>query len=247
MELAEYEKLIPNAKVDGITFLTPNQHCAWRVQTLYTKEPDTIAWIRNMERGEVLYDVGANMGQYSLLAAQRGVRVHAFEPESQNFALLVRNIILNEMSPLITPWPIALSDHMSLDLLHLSSMIAGGSCHAYGESIDFHGDHKTFPFSQGSMSTTLDHFTAKYGPATHIKIDVDGFEHLVVKGGFVTLQKCKTVLIEINTAYPQHMVLVEQMVSDFGFNYDHAQAEESRRKEGPFKGVGNIIFYRDPA
>lgn len=245
MELAEYEKLIPNATVDGMTFLTPNQQCAWRVQTLYTKEPDTIAWINNMERGEVLFDIGANMGQYSLVAANRGVRVHAFEPESQNFALLVRNIIINNMSPLITPWPVALSDHMSLDLLHLSSLMPGGSCHAYGDSIDFHGTPKQFPHSQGSCSTTLDHFCAKYGPATHIKIDVDGFEHLVIKGGTVNIAKAKSVLIEINTQYPQHMVLVEQMTNDFGFNYDEAQALESRRKEGPFKGVGNIIFYRD--
>lgn len=245
MELAEYEKIIPNAKVDGLTFLTPNQHCAWRVQTLYTKEPDTIAWIRNMERGEVLFDIGANMGQYSLVAAQRGVRVHAFEPESQNFALLVRNIILNNMSPLVTPWPVALSDHISLDLLHLSSLIPGGSCHAYGESIDFHGSPHAFPYSQGSVSTTLDHFVAKYGPATHIKIDVDGFEHLVIAGGDVTVQKARSILIEINTNYPQHMELVDKMTNGYGFNYDEAQALESRRKEGPFKGVGNIIFYRD--
>src|SRR5688572_2023380 len=104
MTLDEYEKIIPNAKVDGLTFLTPNSHCAWRVQTLYTKEPDTIAWINRMKPGDVLFDVGANMGQYSLLAAQRGVRVHAFEPEAQNFALLVRNIIVNNLTDPVTAW-----------------------------------------------------------------------------------------------------------------------------------------------
>lgn len=245
MNLDEYEKIIPNAKVDGLTFLTPNNHCAWRVQTLYTKEPDTIAWLRNMEAGEVLFDIGANMGQYSLLAAQRGVRVHAFEPESQNFALLVRNIIINELSALVTPWPVALSDHISLEVLHLSSLIAGGSCHAYGESTDFHGKPHAFPHSQGSCSTTLDHFVAKYGHAQHIKIDVDGFEHLVIKGGEVAISTARTVLVEINTNYPQHMELVSYMTNHQGFHFDEAQALESRRKEGPFKGVGNIIFYRD--
>jgi FkbM family methyltransferase len=231
--------------VDGLTFLTPNSHCAWRVQTLYTKEPDTIAWLNRMQPGEVLFDVGANMGQYSLLAAQRGVRVHAFEPESQNFALLVRNIIVNNLSDMVTAWPVALSDHVSLDILHLSSLLAGGSCHAYGESIDFHGKPRAFPHRQGSVATTLDHFVAKYGPAQYIKLDVDGFEHLVVKGGALAVKRAKSVLIEINTQYPEHMQLVDRMCNEFEFNYDAAQAEESRRKEGPFTGVGNIIFYKD--
>lgn len=245
MTLDEYEKIVPNAKVDGLTFLTPNQHCAWRVQTLYTKEPDTIEWINRMQPGEVLFDVGANMGQYSLLAAKRGVRVHAFEPEAQNFALLVRNVIVNNLSDLIVPWPIALSDRASLEVLHLSSLIAGGSCHAYGESIDFHGHARPFPYKQGSCSATMDAFTAQNEFPTHIKIDVDGFEHLVVEGGRLAIQQARSVLIEINTAYEQHMELVSLMTNGFGFHFDAAQAEASRRKDGPFKGVGNIIFYKD--
>lgn len=245
MNLEEYERIVPNAKVDGLTFLTPNRHCAWRVQTLYSKEPDTIMWIRNMKEGETFFDIGANMGQYSMLAAKQGLKVHAFEPEAQNFALMVRNIAINELGQTITPWPVALSDHISLDILHLSGMVAGGSCHAYGESTDFRGNPHQFPYSQGSMATTLDHFCAKYGPADHIKIDVDGFEHLVVKGGLVTFGRAKTVLIEINTNYPDHMDYILPKMAELGFNYDSAQAEDSRRKEGPFTGVGNIIWYRD--
>lgn len=245
MTLDEYEKIQPNAKVDGLIFLTPNQHCAWRVQTLYTKEPDTIIWLRKMSTGEVLFDVGANMGQYSLLAAQRGVVVHAFEPEAQNFALLVRNVAINGLSELITPWPLALSNSPGFDILHLSGMIPGGSCHAYGESKDFRGNVSTFPYSQGSCAITLDSFVEKYGPAQHIKIDVDGFEHLVIQGGIEALKKAKSVLIEINTNYAEHMEYVLPKMAELGFNYDAAQAEESRRKDGPFVGVGNIIWYRD--
>lgn len=244
MDLAEYERIIPNAQAEGITWLTPNQHCAWRVQTLLTKEPDTIQWLRQMTPEEVLFDVGANCGQYSLLAAKAGVRVHAFEPEAQNFALLIRNIALNNLSERCTAWPVALSDHLSMDILHLSTMLPGGSCHSYGESKDFHGHEKTFPFSQGSISTTLDHFSAKYGPPDHIKIDVDGFEHLVIAGGDVTLNRAKSVLIEINTHYDQHMNYVLPRMENLGYTYDLSQAEESRRKEGPFKDVGNIIFWR---
>lgn len=245
MTLDEYEKIVPNAKVDGLTFLTPNQHCAWRVQTLYTKEPDTIAWLNRMKPGDVLFDVGANMGQYSLIAGQKGVRVHAFEPESQNFALLVRNIIINNLSDMVTAWPVALSNDVSLDILHLSSLIAGGSCHAFGESIDFHGKPRAFPHSQGSVAWTMDKFAHQYAYPDYVKLDVDGFEHLVIEGGAEVVKRAKSVLIEINTQYPQHMELVDRMTNGYGFNYDSAQAAESRRKEGPFVGVGNIIFYKD--
>ena len=250
MDLAEYEKIAPNVTIPDLqgspfTFLTPNSHCAWRAQTLYTKEPDTIEWLRKMKEGEVLFDIGANLGQYSLLAARNGVKVHAFEPEAQNFAVMVRNIAINSLSDKITPWPVALSDHISLDILHLSSVLAGGSCHAYGSPKDFRGNDHQFPHSQGSVATTLDHFCAKYGSPNHIKIDVDGFEHLVVKGGLVSFNKARSVLIEINTAYPEHMEYVLPKMAELGFEYDRAQADESRRKEGPFTGVGNIIWYKD--
>lgn len=235
---------MPNAQAEGLTFILPNQQCAWRVQTLLTKEPDTIQWIKNMEPGKILFDVGANMGQYAMLAAKRGLIVHAFEPEAQNFALMVRNIALNKLES-CTAWPVALSDHPSMDILHLSGMNAGGSCHAYGASTDYHGNAKQFPFLQGSISTTMDHFAAKYGYPDYIKIDVDGFEHLVCKGGVNCMIRAKSVLIEINTKYPEHMELVNRMTNEYGFHYDEAQALESRRKEGPFEGIGNIIFYRD--
>lgn len=245
MDLAEYEQIIPNAVAEGLTFILPNQQCAWRVQTLLTKEPDTIAWLRNMKPGEMLFDIGANMGQYAMLAAKSGVTVHAFEPEAQNFALLVRNIATNNLSDLCTAWPVALSDHPSMEILHLAGINAGSSCHAFGNSLDYHGNIKQFPFSQGSISTTLDHFAAKYKYPQYIKIDVDGFEHLVVAGGEQCMRRAKSVLIEINTRYPQHMTLVSIMTNDYGFHFDEAQALESRRKEGPFEGIGNIIFYKD--
>lgn len=245
MNLQEYEQIVPNAVACDLTWLTPNQHCAWRVQTLLTKEPDTIAWIGRMQPGDLLYDVGANMGQYSMLAAKRGVQVHAFEPEGQNFALMVRNIAINELGGLITPWPIALSNQIGFQLLHLSTLIAGGSCHSYGDSRDFRGEQKKFPFNQGSCATTLDSFARQHGYPHHIKIDVDGFEHLVVEGGHETLKRAKSVLIEINRNYPAHMDYVLPRMANLGFNYDAATAEAAMRKEGPFKDVGNIIFYRD--
>lgn len=91
----------------------------------------------------------------------------------------------------------------------------------------------------------MDKFAHDHDYPDYVKLDVDGFEHLVVEGGHECIKRAKSVLIEINTQYPQHMELVDYMTNHHEFNYDAAQAESSRRKEGPFKGVGNIIFYKD--
>lgn len=245
MSIETYEQLTPNTQFEDITFLTPNRHCLWRVATLETKEPDTMAWLRSMKPGEVLFDVGANMGQYSMIAAKRGLKVHAFEPEAQNFALLVRNIAVNDLSSNCTPWPFALSNKPSIDVLHLSTMIAGGSCHAFGENTNFAGETKTFPHVQGCIGTTMDIFADKFGYPTHIKIDVDGFEPRVIQGGLTCVMKARSVLIEINTNLEEHNDLVSYMTNKLGFHFDEAQVKAARRTEGAFTGVGNYIFYKD--
>ncbi len=242
MNVQEYEQIQPHVNIDGAVFLTPNSHCLWRAQTLFSKEPDTIEWIRSMKSGETLFDVGANIGQYSIFAARHGVKVHAFEPESQNFALLCRNIAINKLEN-VTAWPFCLSDEPEIAVLYLSSMIAGGSCHSFGKKVGYNGQEKPFKQSQGSIAVVLDDFAEKFGLPDHVKLDVDGFEHKVLAGSKVILTEAKSVLVEINRNMPQHMAIFDLM-RDNGFVYDGVQAEEAKRTEGPFKDIGNVIFKR---
>ena len=82
----------------------------YRAKSFFTKEPETVEWISTFNSQETLFDLGANVGVYSLLAAKAGVKVVAFEPEPQNFSVLTMNIYLNELSDLIVPLNIAISD-----------------------------------------------------------------------------------------------------------------------------------------
>lgn len=60
----------------------------------------------------VFFDIGANVGYYTLLASTLGARVHAFEPEPFNLSRLRYNLTLNPaISGLTTIWPIALGNH----------------------------------------------------------------------------------------------------------------------------------------
>ena len=58
-----------------------------RWKTRFTKEPETIAWIKSLEPG-VFWDVGANVGVYSWWAKKCGHVVTAFEPSRENVKVL---------------------------------------------------------------------------------------------------------------------------------------------------------------
>ncbi len=229
------------SKWGEILYAIQNDHTAWRVKTMYTKEVDTIAWIDGMSPGETFVDVGANMGIYTLYASKRGLKVFAFEPEAQNYALLCRSIMINEFD--IAAYCLALSDEMKADFLYLSGYLPGGSCHTFGADLDHRLEKRDRPVGtlrQGCFALPLDKLQIQ---ADHIKVDCDGLEHKVVAGAAQTISKAKSVLLEINRNLAEHQALVKYM-QDIGFRYDEAQIESARRKEGTFKDCGNWIFFR---
>src|SRR5689334_5909953 len=79
-----------------IKFYTPSPALIRRAEDLLAKEPDMIRWLNTIPRGTVLWDIGANVGVFSLYAALiRQATVLAFEPLAANFHVLSRNIQIN--------------------------------------------------------------------------------------------------------------------------------------------------------
>ena len=252
MNLEEYEKLDPHCSVrDGgreVAYTTPTKATKWRVDTLFSKEPVTIEWIAGFRPGEVLVDVGANVGMYTIWAAKtREARVFAFEPEALNYALLNRNIFRNGLSGRVRAFCVALSDRAGIGELHLSKFMAGGSSHSLNERVDPYHRPASPEFTQGCVSATLDGLVRDgVVPAPqHIKIDVDGFEPQVIRGAAQTLRSdsVRSMLIEVNQSLPDHMAMVADL-NGLGFRHDPAQVERSVRKEGYFKGCAEYVFTR---
>src|SRR6185503_10333579 len=242
LTLEEYEKLNPRCELTHqgtrVVFATPTAFTKWRVDTLFEKEPITIQWIAELAPGEVLVDVGANVGMYSLWAAKtRGARVYAFEPEAQNYALLNRNIALNRVGDQVKAYCLALSDRAGYSELHLSNLQIGGSCHSLGERVDFKHEPMTPAFSQGCIAARLDDLVHEGVVLTpsRIKIDVDGFEPQVIAGARRVLgdPRVRSLLIEINQNVADHMQIIADLDA-MGFRFDPAQAAAAARKEGPF-------------
>jgi len=250
--LEEYEQLNPRCELvhEGVrvVYATPNIHTRWRVDSLFTKEPSTIAWIAQFAAGDVLVDVGANVGMYSIWAAKtRGARVYAFEPEAQNFALLNRNIVLNGLAGRVSAYCAALSDELAVAELHLSELRPGGSCHSFGEKLDFKHEPMTPAYSQGCVSFRLDDLVARGAVPcpTHVKIDVDGFEPKVVAGARETLRdaRVRSMSIEVNRNLEDHRAMVAEL-SALGFRHDPAQVAAAERGSGPFQGCAEYVFRR---
>jgi FkbM family methyltransferase len=177
----------------------------WRVGHYDHKEPDTLDWIdQHFKPGDTVFDIGANIGQYSLYAAKRlegNVQILAFEPEALNFAKLNRNIVLNDMVEIIVPYPIAISNQTAVDTFYSKTFAVGASLHALGREIT-QGEKEFTPQNrQGTISSSLDDLTTRFGlpVPNHIKVDVDGIEDLIVEGAveLFTNPELRTFLIEV--------------------------------------------------
>ncbi len=252
LTLEEYERLNPRCEIEHegvkMAFATPSMLTRWRVETIYQKEPWTLEWIATFAPGDLLLDCGANVGMYTIWAAvTRGARVYAFEPESQNYALLNRNIQINGAADRVKAYCMGLSDKSGLFDLHMADLRVGGSCHAVDEPLDAFLRPLKPQFSQGCIARTLDELVSDGAVPVpnHIKIDVDGFEHKVISGARATLadRAVRSLLIETNLNLAEHRGMVSEL-NAMGFKHDAAQVQRAERKEGAFKGVAEHVFRR---
>lgn len=168
------------------------------------KEPWTVSWIEEwLHPGETLYDIGANIGAYSLVAAKAfggGAHVVAFEPGPATFAALCQNIVLNDAEDAITPLSVALSDETGLAIFNLRHLEAGRALHSLddgqppGESVT--------AYRQPVLAFALDDLVERFElpPPTHVKLDVDGAEERVLAGAEATLARpeLRSVMVELH-------------------------------------------------
>lgn len=200
-------------------------------------------WIDTFKEGEVFWDVGANVGGYSVWAAKRrGVKAVAFEPQAENYAMLCRNLTLNQVNG--TAYCLALTDKPKLSKLWMSSSEVGSACHTFHDPVGHDlKERKATP--QGCVGYTLDSLSLELGQPDHIKIDVDGLEYQVIAGGKETLACVKSLLVEVNTNLKEHQEMIQYLTS-IGFVFDPQQVEQSTRKEGTFKGCAEYVFQKRP-
>lgn len=195
--------------------------------------PDMAFMVHFLRPGETLFDIGANIGSYALLAASAaGARVVAFEPHPKTAAFLERNIAHNKLGGQIVVRRVALSDR------------AGSG--ALTDTLDTmnHLTDDAQPDSTAVELETLDGEAARQRPAM-LKIDVEGHEEMVLAGGMAALADPGLLAVEIETVTPA----IDQRLRAAGFSERFYDPFARRLYDAPVAGLiaANRLYLRDVA
>lgn len=190
------------------------------------KEPETVLWIEDYFKPEDSFvNVGANTGCYSLIAAYYCKKVFAFEPAVPNFALLLKNIDLNNLQNKIKPYPFVVGDFDGLTVFKYKTLDWGATHTGDGGSIIQH-----FIYQTRLDSCLVNHYIDE---PTHILIDTDGNEERVLSG---MMQEIlfngipKTIQIEISSS---DFRMINWLIRD----YPYQVKKETIRNNKEFKNV----------
>jgi FkbM family methyltransferase len=176
-----------------------------RAERLFTKEPGTIRWLTNtLQAGDVFFDIGANIGSYTIFAGHRigsTGAVYGFEPHLPNAISLLKNIEVNLLRDRVRMIAIPLSDRDAFEEFQYFSLNPSRSHSQLGRS-DLAGEHFDPAATELKHGWRLDTFISSgILPIPNvIKIDVDGLEPGIVSGMSELLhspQRPRSVQIEV--------------------------------------------------
>lgn len=200
---------------------------------------DMLFALHFLRKNDVFVDIGANIGSFTVLAsAHAGSQTIAFEPSPNTFQNLRRNIGVNLIHDNVTPYNVALGGQ--------SGKIKFTSSSDAVNHIAVESDKNVMEVD----IALLDNIMENHPDPILIKIDVEGYETEVLKGGTGTFSNpsVKAIIIELNGSgkrYGFDEDKIHEFLLSNGFNayyYDPLQRVLSETKMLYTK---NAIFIRD--
>ena len=216
------------------------------------EESTTELFKKVVKEGDVVVDLGANLGYFTLLAAKlvgRRGKVYAFEPEPTNYNYLLKNIELNGYDNVLAI-PKAASDKSGKVKLYICPYDSGhhtinqyGGIKAYKP--DFAGDRKDFVEIE---TVTLDEFfKGTKQPISVIKMDVEGAEMLALSGMDRVVKESENLkmfveffplLIKEMGGSPEEFI--RKLLEDYHFSVFVIEHDYSMRGYAPTEGYRKI-------
>lgn len=199
-----------------------------RLEAYMIDEPYTIDWIKSFVPKSVFWDIGANVGGFSFIAAltHPEMRVFSFEPNFINFYNQVKTCRENGIKN-VFPFNVAVNHKSEVNFFHYD-IVNNGSKGTFGSELKNQLAKSDYgnPFKRGInhkvsiLGVSLDSLVYEYGidKPNYIKIDVDGNELLVVKGAEKLLnESCiKQIFIEIDDKIYENNE-IEKFMSSYSF------------------------------
>lgn len=175
---------------------------------MYPEVESRIRYLKNIKSGDIMVDVGACLGSWTIHAALKGAHVHAFEMGEPQLRALDYNLKLNNIRDRVTIYDVALQADDTQDMLFDGVM----QMHSKSKVETYVEENKDLPppspdsilsmeIIKPVRSTTLDTWmkTQDLEHIELIKIDVEGMELEVLKGAYNTLVNFKpNCVIEIH-------------------------------------------------
>jgi len=182
---------------------------------ILTLEPDLSPFINDDYRGTFL-DIGAHIGKYSILFADRFDRVIAFEPENNNFSTLTRNIELNKLEGKVTALNRAVYNESEVMLTMTADSLNLGA-HSVLSSNSLR-DTTTRKQEVKTISADEVIRRCKIQPEdiSFVKIDVEGGEYLVLDGMREVLAVGRAKLV-IEVQGEQRVKKVTSLLAEYGY------------------------------
>ena len=235
----------------NIKFFVPNYITNWLIDEFYTKEPETLEWIDSFEKKEnkiIFWDIGANIGLYSIYASLKypNIEVVSFEPSTNNLRILTRNISINKLEEKIKVNQFPLSNVENKYLMFKEEkFIEGVALHTWGENYNFEGKSFNATNNYKIYGTTINYLLDNNILAipNYIKIDVDGIEHLILRGASKYLKNpnIKSLSIELDESFKKQFDSAFNTMKENNFNFKHKKRVSTL---DVYKGIYNCVFER---
>lgn len=199
-------RLYPDGQIAELVWLDCFEHA----------ERDFIA--AYARRGMHVFNIGANIGLYSILASLRvgpDGKVHAFEPSTETYARLMRNLRLNGCDN-VTAVQLALADTRSKLLLRADPKNPLLDGHRFVESPS--STKQLLASDELVQAVTLDDYIAGHDALRidFIVMDVEGAELAVLRGGRESLSRFgPTILLECS----RHQKETEDLLRKLGYGF----------------------------
>tara|TARA_Y100001973_G_C5204544_1_gene340487 strand:+ start:3555 stop:4268 length:714 start_codon:yes stop_codon:yes gene_type:complete len=202
-----------------------------RVDRILTKEPETIKWLDTHKPNSIFFDVGANIGIYSMYSAMvNNNKTFAFEPHAPTYKNLLDTINLNTNC---RAWCVALGDDLQFTDIAIKNLHEGVADNIVGETGEYLHGCITIPMDMMMRWHLLPQ-------PDYIKIDVDGYEDKVIVGAKQTFKNAKSLLIEIDR---KHICWIDQ-IKDWGFELTGIHKRNEEENNYIFENVRNSRMYK---
>jgi FkbM family methyltransferase len=184
------------------------------------------------KQGDIVVDIGAHIGRYTIIASKRvgtNGKVVAIEANPGNFEMLNRNIKLNKLANVI-PLNYAVYSKETKIKLYLPGEESGYTIYNTIMSNRARNEEKFVEVNANTLDYLLQSKGIKEEQVNWIKIDVEGAEFEVLKGATNVLSKSKDISLLIEVHGPHNYRPIVELLNLYNFKIEFEKSHESGDK-----------------